>query len=89
MQIHKSLGDFESAKAMYGKYSEVDEKFVRLREIVIANKKPRRLEVQGNLELTGNEIQIKSYEENYEGIVKSYFERYPLFDYEMYVLWKD
>ena len=34
---------------MFGKYSQVNEKFLRIRDIVIKNKKPRRLEVQGNI----------------------------------------
>jgi len=41
----KSLGDFDSAKVFFDHYSEVDEEMLKVREIVIANKKPRRLEL--------------------------------------------
>jgi dipeptidyl-peptidase-3 len=54
MQVYKATGDVEGAKAFFGKYSEVDEKFLKIRDIVIANKKPRRLELQGNVTKCGS-----------------------------------
>lgn len=37
------MGDFDAAKKMFDHYSEVDETLLRVRDIVIANKIPRRL----------------------------------------------
>jgi len=45
----KSIGDFESAEKWFDSYSQVDETMLKVREIVIANKVPRRLELQPNL----------------------------------------
>lgn len=34
---------------MFSKYSEVNDKFLEIRDVIIANKKPRRLTVFGHL----------------------------------------
>lgn len=84
MQVFKSTADLDAATKMFQGYSHVDDKFMRIRDIVIANRKPRRLEVQGNL-LDPHTYQ--AYDDSFEGIIHSYLDRYPLFDLEMYHLW--
>lgn len=50
---------------------------LKVREIVLANKVPRRLELQPNLIKEGNSIPVyKGYEESFEGIITSYCERF-------------
>ncbi len=49
LHILKSIGDFEGAENFFNHYSQVDETMLKIREIVIANKVPRRLELQPNL----------------------------------------
>jgi len=43
LHIYKSMGDFEAAKKMFDGYSVVDETMLKVREIVIKNKVPRRI----------------------------------------------
>ena len=43
LHIYKSMGDFEAAKAMFDGYSQVDEHMLKVRDLVIANKVPRRI----------------------------------------------
>ena len=43
LHIYKSMGDFDEAKKMFDHYSEVDETMLRIRDIVLAHKIPRRL----------------------------------------------
>jgi dipeptidyl-peptidase-3 len=45
LHVLKSIGDFESAETFFNHYSTVDETMLKVREIVIANKVPRRLEL--------------------------------------------
>lgn len=73
------MGDYDAAKKMFDGYSVVDEHMLKVREIVIANKVPRRINLQPNvfMEPTSGEPQYKGYEESFEGVVQSFVERYP------------
>jgi hypothetical protein len=49
IQTYKSTGCIERASKFYEKYSRVEADFLLIRELVIANKKPRRVECFSNL----------------------------------------
>jgi len=49
LHVYKSIGDYDTAEKWFNAYAEVDETMLRVRDIVIANKLPRRLELQPNL----------------------------------------
>ena len=54
LHVYKSMGDYEEAKKFFDHYSTVDATMLKVRDIVIAKKKPRRIELQPNLVLTSN-----------------------------------
>ena len=81
LHVYKSIGDFDTAKAFFDHYSQVDEEMMRVYRIVVANKKPRRLELQPNIRLESNtdggqKAAYVGYEANFDGIVQSYIERW-------------
>lgn len=78
LQTYKSSGAVERAQKMYAHYSKVDGDFLKMRDLVIANKKPRRVEVQTNL-MRYNEksIQPMNYPECFEGLIHSFADRFP------------
>lgn len=45
LHVYKSIGDFATAEKFFMGYSQVDETMLKVREIVLANKKPRRVEL--------------------------------------------
>lgn len=49
IQTYKSSGAVDRATEFYKKYSAVDELFLKIRQIVLRNKKPRRVVVNNNL----------------------------------------
>lgn len=78
LHIYKSMGDFDAAKKMFDGYSQVDETMLRVRDLVIQNKVPRRINLQPNVILTPGKTapEYKGYEETFEGVIQSYVERY-------------
>lgn len=89
MMVYKSTADFENASNMFESYAKVDEFFLDVRRIVVENKQPRRLELQGHLTLEGKNVKYHCFKESFEGIIESYVKRYPYFDQEMYDLWME
>jgi dipeptidyl-peptidase-3 len=87
LHVYKSIGDFETGQKFFEHYSQVDETMLRVREIVMENKVPRRLEIQPNL-FAGESYTYKDYPETFEGIIESYGERFTSHD-DVWALWKE
>jgi len=77
LQTYKSSGAAERGKAFYDDHSKVDDMFLKIREIVVAKKLPRRVELNNNLVYYNEECIAPSvYPESFEGIILSYQDRY-------------
>lgn len=77
LQTFKSSGCVERGAKFYNEYSEVSDHFLKIRNIVLAKKKPRRLDLNNNLvRYTENSIQPVEYPECHEGIILSYADRF-------------
>lgn len=93
LHVYKSMGDYDEGKKFFDHYSQVDETMLKVREIVVARKKPRRLELQPNLVLAidrsdTQKVLYKPYPETHEGIIQSHIERYPgTFRKDVYDMW--
>jgi dipeptidyl-peptidase III len=91
LHVLKSIGDYDTAKEWFDKYSEVDDHFLKIKRIVEANRLPRRLEIQPNVFLSPyGEVEYKDYDQSIEGIIRSYVERFPhVFYDQMYDEWNN
>jgi dipeptidyl-peptidase-3 len=87
LQEYKSTANSTEGKAFFKKYSEVDDKMMKLREIIIETTKPRPLMVQPNLILKSNDIIMQTYENSYVGLIKSFIDRFSSKDYDILNLW--
>jgi dipeptidyl-peptidase-3 len=78
IQTYKSSGCVERGQKFYDHYSKVEGDFLKMRELVIKNKKPRRVELQTNL-MRYNEKTISpvNYPECFEGLIHSFADRFP------------
>merc|ERR1712178_429315 len=77
LQTFKSTGAADRGKKFYDEYSEVSDFFLRVRDIVIKKKKPRRMDVNNNLvRYSESCIEPVIYPETFEGVILSYADRY-------------
>ena len=77
LQTYKSSGNFEKGSEFYAKYSQVSPFFLKIRDLVISKKMPRKLVLNNNLVKTPEGITPEVYPENFEGIISSFQDRYP------------
>jgi hypothetical protein len=77
LQTYKSSGASERGAKWYNEYSAVGEMFLKIRQIVIAKKKPRRLDLNNNLVRFSEKcIEPVCYPENFQGVILSYADRF-------------
>ena len=76
LHVYKSTADVEAGKALYDDITSVNDWWgTKVRDIVLKNKIPRKVFVQGNTILDGDEVILKEYEPTLEGIIQSFVER--------------
>ena len=78
LNVYKATADFESASKLYGELTSVPQDFLKLREIVIAKKKPRRIFVQAHTEIVGDKVELLEFEASTLGMIKSFQLNCPL-----------
>lgn len=88
LNVFKATADLENATKMYGGYSTVNEKFLELREIVLANKSERGLEVKGNTFFKAGQLVYEEYSTDFEGVIRSKLDAHPYFDIELINEWR-
>ena len=84
LHLWKCTGDVENARKFLSNYSEVKKEYLILRNIILENEHPHRIELNHNLILnkTNNSVTITEYSERLEGIVESFVNRYSKEDNE-------
>jgi len=87
LQTYKSLGDVAAGSTMFKAYSEVPDAMTALRAIVMARKEPRKLLVQPNVCLEGDEVLLQTFENTPAGMVASFVARFPAEDPELMELY--
>lgn len=88
-QIYKSTADVEGGTRFFQEYSKVNETFLRYRKIVVDNKLPRRLELQHDvIRKPDGTFQYVSFDESFEGIIKSQMLHYRDSFEDVYSVWK-
>ena len=88
LHCFKSTGDVVRGRELFNHYSKYDDEAKKIRNIIIANQKPRRLVVQSNLYLSGGIPQVRNYEESFDGVIQSFLERFQGDDREMFEFWE-
>lgn len=75
LHIYKSTADVAKGTQLFEEMTAVDDYFLRIREVVLRKKQPRKLFVQPNTMVENGEVVLKDYEASYLGIIRSWAER--------------
>ncbi|KAJ5610026.1 hypothetical protein N7510_006745 [Penicillium lagena] len=77
LHVYKSTADIEAGLALYNGITAVDKWWgTQVREVVLKNKVPRKVFVQANTILDGDQVTLKEYEPTLEGLIQSFAERH-------------
>ncbi|XP_069950388.1 dipeptidyl peptidase 3 isoform X1 [Cherax quadricarinatus] len=86
LQIYRSMGDSDSGRAMFEKYSEVPSDgpfpFSKWHEIVVRKRRPRMVLAMPNTRIVGDDVELISYPEAIDCVAKSWVDRFSSEDYE-------
>ena len=88
LHCYKSTGDVKMGRELFNHYSLYDDTARKMREIIVTNQKPRRINVQCNIRLNNGVPEVINYPETFDGIISSFLERFPCYDEEMLALWE-
>jgi len=75
IHIYRCTADVEAATKLYEELTSVDEKMIKIRDIVGHIKGRKEVFIQANLVLDGGKIMVKEYGKNAEGLIQSWAER--------------
>lgn len=76
LNVYKSTADQKGGLEFYKKYTTVDEWFAtKLRPEVVRQAKPRKVFVQANTFLEGDNVVLKEYDATPEGLIQSFADR--------------
>jgi dipeptidyl-peptidase-3 len=89
LNVFKATADIERGREMYEGYSKVNDFFLDIRKIILDNKKPRRIELQGHVKKCKGALSYVKFEETHEQIVESFAKRFDYIDNEFINLWEE
>lgn len=76
MNVYKAVADVKNGLDFYKRYTTVNEWFAtKLRPEVLRQAKPRKVFVQANTYLEGDQVVLKEYEATPEGMIQSFVDR--------------
>jgi dipeptidyl-peptidase-3 len=89
LQVYKSTADATNGRALFAKFSEVQTPWLKLRDVVLAARKPRPLFVQPVITVDADgACAYKEFPASVEGLIDSFLERFPAKDSELLDTWR-
>lgn len=75
LHMYRCTADVKACRSYYEDLSRVDGEYLEWRKIVVATEEPRKVFVQANTFLDGDEVTLKEYPATVEGVIQSWAER--------------
>ncbi|KAF2072217.1 hypothetical protein CYY_006462 [Polysphondylium violaceum] len=76
VNVYKATGNVTAARALFKEYQPVDQEFLRIRDIVLAKKKPRAVLVQSHTYIKDGQVILEDFSDNCEGLIQSMQKRF-------------
>lgn len=78
IQVFKATADVVRATNMYKELTDVPNEMLKLRDLVLAYKQPRKIFVQAHTKKTqdNNEVELQTFEASNEGLIQSFVTRF-------------
>lgn len=80
LNVYKATADIVRATQMFDELTTVNDYWLKVREIVVLNKKPRSSYVMCNTHVKNDNVDLVEYEASYSGLIQSVVERFSLND---------
>eukprot|EP01101_Sappina_pedata_P006732 TRINITY_DN3430_c0_g1_i1.p1 TRINITY_DN3430_c0_g1~~TRINITY_DN3430_c0_g1_i1.p1 ORF type:complete len:720 (-),score=332.05 TRINITY_DN3430_c0_g1_i1:73-2169(-) len=80
LQTYRSTANRAAAVELYKKYTDVQEPFLSMRSIVLANKKPRRVFVQAHTQVKNETVEHIAFDPSPKGMIESFVSRFGVSD---------
>jgi dipeptidyl-peptidase-3 len=75
LHVYRCTADVDTGRLWYEELTAVDDYWLKIRSIVLANKTPKPLLLQGNTFLEGEVVTLREYELTVDGVIQSWAER--------------
>jgi len=76
LQVFKSTADVEATKKLYAECTDVADRWLPVRKIVLAKKKPRPMFVQAQTLLNDDQVTLREFPVSPDGLVDSFVARF-------------
>ncbi|EFA80210.1 dipeptidyl-peptidase III [Heterostelium album PN500] len=78
IMVLKATANVVEANKLFDDYTAVPEDFLKLREIVLQQKKPRKVFVQAHTYIANGEVVLQEFNDNAVGVIESMVTRFPV-----------
>lgn len=75
LQVFKATADIQNAGALYDEFTSVPDDWLKLRDLVLNKRQPRKVFVQANTKVTEQKVEFIDYEPTMTGMIQSFAER--------------
>ena len=76
LQVFKATADIQAAQSLYDEFTSVPDDWLKLRELVVKKRQPRKVFVQANTVINSvGKVELKEYEATPDGMIQSFVDR--------------
>jgi dipeptidyl-peptidase-3 len=75
LQVYKATANLEAASALYSELTSVPDDWLRLRDLVVKKRQPRKVFCQPNIVERDGQVKLQEYDPTAQGMIQSFIDR--------------